>query len=243
LGGALGGLVGANNGSVSNSYALGNVTSTNVNMITYDVAGGLMGDNTGTITNSYALGAVTGGSGFGSGPLVGSNWNVIASSYWNTDTTLRSNVAGNGLATLAGTPLTNVTGLTTAQMQQQTSYLGWDFVNTWQIAPNAYPTLKAFTLQPTAQIITPTPPVIPPVTPPVVTPPVTPPAKPVVVTKPVTPVAAVTTPAQNINQLQQQTQPLLPAPRAEYTEDMPNREPYFKRPPAPIGLPVWLTKD
>lgn len=36
----------------------------------------------------------------------------------------------------------NGTGLTTAQMQMQTNYVGWDFENTWYMGEDGYPELK-----------------------------------------------------------------------------------------------------
>ena len=37
---------------------------------------------------------------------------------------------------------TSGTGLTTAQMKMQSSYVGWDFENTWYMGPEGYPELK-----------------------------------------------------------------------------------------------------
>ena len=175
--GLVGGLVGGNWGAVNKSYASGNV-------IGVSNVGGLIGGSGGTISNSYASGSVTGIDGIGGlvgqdggasivnsyasgrvsgtiqvGGLVGRNPSLlVTNSYWDTQTSGQPSSSGG-------------TGLIPADMKKQTSYLGWDFVNTWQIAPNGYPTLKAFTPQSTAQIITPTQPVTPPVvTPPTLTP-------------------------------------------------------------------------
>ena len=60
----VGGLVGYNGGSITNSYAMGAVAGTSE-------VGGLVGENNGSITNSYAMGAVTGN--WGVGGLVGFN--------------------------------------------------------------------------------------------------------------------------------------------------------------------------
>jgi hypothetical protein len=60
-----GGLVGYNNGTITNSYATGTVTGSS-----WDT-GGLVGYNNGTITNSYATGNVTGY--YYTGGLVGYN--------------------------------------------------------------------------------------------------------------------------------------------------------------------------
>jgi hypothetical protein len=110
----VGGLVGANTGNITQAYATGAVTGSNY-------VGGLVGANAGTIAQSYATGAVT-GSGDYVGGLVGYNNGTITQSYWDTQTT--------GQATGDGG-----TGLTTAQMQDitsfRTTYDGWDFANIW----------------------------------------------------------------------------------------------------------------
>lgn len=114
----IGGLVGgANDGfgasMVSNSYATGSVNGTG------SFVGGLAGINySGIIRNSYATGSVRGTNNVGG--LVGYNYGTVTSSYWDTQTT--------GQATSAGG-----TGLTTAQMQQQSNFSGFDFANTWLI--------------------------------------------------------------------------------------------------------------
>ena len=74
----VGGLVGHNDGPISNSYSTSSVEgSTNV--------GGLVGGNDdGTITDSYATGSVT-GYGDNVGGLVGANWNTITNSFYQID--------------------------------------------------------------------------------------------------------------------------------------------------------------
>jgi hypothetical protein len=60
---------------------------------------------------------------------------IISNCYLNKD-----------VATTSGT--TGVTELTSSQMQQQSSFTGFDFINTWRIDPsnnNGMPTLRAFT--------------------------------------------------------------------------------------------------
>lgn len=120
-GNVVGGLVGHTGGfsPIDDSYATGVVTGN-------DQVGGLVGWNSGSsnISRSYATGTVIGATNVGG--LVGSLANdgggagTVTASYWNTQTT--------GQATSDGG-----TGLTTAQMQQQASFAGWDFTNTWRI--------------------------------------------------------------------------------------------------------------
>ncbi|MHB1564898.1 MAG: GLUG motif-containing protein [Leptospirillum sp.] len=70
--GSVGGLVGCNNGTISYSYATGNVSGSSG-------VGGLVGTNSGTISYSYATGNVSGSSGVGG--LVGTNSGTISYSY------------------------------------------------------------------------------------------------------------------------------------------------------------------
>jgi hypothetical protein len=69
---SVGGLVGGNRGTVSNSYSTGNVSGN------ADV-GGLVGSNWGTVSNSYSTGSVTGNVDVGG--LVGYNVDDVVSSY------------------------------------------------------------------------------------------------------------------------------------------------------------------
>ena len=69
----VGGLVGRNYGTVSNSYMTGNVTG-GLNSI-----GGLVGTNNGTISNSYATGTVSGPD--NTGGLVGVNYGTMSTSH------------------------------------------------------------------------------------------------------------------------------------------------------------------
>jgi hypothetical protein len=77
----VGGLVGVNRGTVSNSHFTGSVTG-------YEDVGGLMGFNTGDVTSSYSTGSVTGEEFVGG--LVGLNWGTMSNSY------SLGNVTGDG---------------------------------------------------------------------------------------------------------------------------------------------------
>jgi hypothetical protein len=68
----VGGLVGGNMGTVSNSYSAGNVTG-------YGSVGGLAGYNYGTVSNSYSTGSVTGN--LSVGGLLGDNYGTVSNSY------------------------------------------------------------------------------------------------------------------------------------------------------------------
>ncbi|NMI06935.1 hypothetical protein HF638_23375 [Paenibacillus sp. SZ31] len=121
-----GGLAGRNDGSISDSYANGSVNGERF-------AGALVGENSdSTVNNSYATGAVTGEGSLGG--LVGTNdW--ATNSFYDSETTGQTSSGTSG-----------GTGLTTAKMKLQTSYAGWDFVQTWAIDSsinNGYPYLRS----------------------------------------------------------------------------------------------------
>lgn len=68
----VGGLVGSNSGNIDKSYSTGSVSG-------YYIVGGLTGSNSGTITDSYSTGSVSGYVNVGG--LVGSNYGNIYKSY------------------------------------------------------------------------------------------------------------------------------------------------------------------
>ena len=111
-----GGLAGVNNGSIANSYAAGSVEGKN--------AGGLVWSNYGIVNRCYASGSVSLNSTTGiRGGLVASDFGSapVSSSYWDKDTTGQANSSGGGKP------------LTTAEMKQEYSFVGWDFTNVWSI--------------------------------------------------------------------------------------------------------------
>lgn len=117
-GGNGGGLVAWNSGAIRQCYASGVVVGD---------GGGLVGYNDGLIAESYSTSALVGG---GSGGLVAGNEGTVEFSYWD--------VEASGLADSAGGE-----GLTTAEMQQQASFAGWDFASTWGIVEGtSYPYLR-----------------------------------------------------------------------------------------------------
>ncbi len=83
---SVGGLVGLNRGTISNSYATGSVTGNG------DFVGGLVGDNNGTITHSHATGSVEGTG--NAGGLVGDNYGTITNSHAAGNVDGTSNVGG-----------------------------------------------------------------------------------------------------------------------------------------------------
>jgi len=121
---SVGGLVGdLESGTLSACYATADVDG--------DTAvGGLVGSAFGLVDMCYAAGSVTGISAVGG--LSGEGLGHASDSYWDTD------VSGQGLS--AGGA-----GRTTAQMRQQATFVGWDFVLLWGIVEDAgYPYLTPF---------------------------------------------------------------------------------------------------
>jgi hypothetical protein len=154
---SVGGLVGFNYyGKISRSYAAGNVTGnqsvgglvgasryygTQMEGIrdvfaTGDVTGtefvsGLVGSTDQvTISRGLALGHVSGSGNFVGG-ILGFGYNELTqvnSSFWNTDVIPYLNNYG--------------VGQTTSQLQDQSTYVGWDFNDVWILEPGQFPRLR-----------------------------------------------------------------------------------------------------
>ena len=104
----IGGLVGINNGTISNAYATGNVsTDSNSSGLPSRSIGGLVGHNSGNISNAYATGNVSAGSDPSSnsvGGLVGINNGTISNAYATGSVSgLNSNSIGGLLGSNSGT--------------------------------------------------------------------------------------------------------------------------------------------
>jgi len=140
----VGGLVGANSGTVSNCYATGSVTGeeivgglvgvnggTEVGILQGTVSdsystgsvtgtmgvGGLVGINGGPVINSYSTGSVTGNISYVGGLIGWSEGGIVTNSFWDTET--------SGQATSAGG-----TGKNTTEMQDITTFsgVGWNII-------------------------------------------------------------------------------------------------------------------
>ena len=123
----VGGLAGRNTDTITKSYATGSVDGDST-------VGGLVGRvaNAGTVSESFATGAVNGG-GDSVGGLVGNDLfgpNDISNSYADSETTSQNVAVGDN----DDDEYTNVTTLTTAEMQgseAETNMNGFDFANVW----------------------------------------------------------------------------------------------------------------
>ena len=108
----VGGLIGANNGQVDNSYSTCSVSGDST-------VGGLIGDNGGSVTKCYSTGKVTINLRAAVGGLIGYGYtNDAIASFWDTNSsTLEISAGGEGK--------------TTPEMQMSSTFLdaGWDFVD------------------------------------------------------------------------------------------------------------------
>ena len=99
------GLVCTNYGTITNSYATGNVNGSKY-------VGGLVGENDSTIINSYSTGRVSGTSYVGG--LVGRSYRGITTkSFWDIETSGQSTSAGG-------------IGITSVEMKQLSTFSSWN---------------------------------------------------------------------------------------------------------------------
>ncbi len=124
----IGGFIGISEdgATVNNSYSTASVSGDSF-------VGGLMGVSESANENLYAAGEVT-ATGFFGGGLIGADgpFTVTANSYWDTETTLQ-------MTSAAGT------GKTTVEMQDVSTYSGWNFSTIWyEPSVGVYPRLRPY---------------------------------------------------------------------------------------------------
>ncbi|MEI7667039.1 MAG: YDG domain-containing protein, partial [Synechococcaceae cyanobacterium ELA263] len=160
----VGGLVGINNGIISGSYVTGSVSGSsfvgglvgahydpgaitqsysNASVNGVNSVGGLVGlQQYGSIDQSYASGLVR-ATGFPNpkvGGLVGERFSptgLITNSYWDRESTGQSSSPGGGVS------------LSTIQMQDPKSFVGWNFGEAWTLANAPRPFLRGLQSQQT----------------------------------------------------------------------------------------------
>ncbi len=127
----VGGFAGANlvESEIQNCYSRGNVTIINSGLY----AGGFLGEynesaSSADINKCYSTGSVTGGVAY-TGGFAGANdgSGSIGSSYWDVTT---SGIGSDG--STSGSD--GGTGESTAHMQTESTFSGWDFISTWGIS-------------------------------------------------------------------------------------------------------------
>jgi len=106
------------------------ITNQSAYVIGSNYVGGLVGYNIGSISYSYATGSVSGTNYVGG--LVGYAHSAgsISYSYWDYETSGQT-WSGGGI------------GMSTVEMKQEATFVGWDFVNIWGIKEDiTYPYLQ-----------------------------------------------------------------------------------------------------
>jgi hypothetical protein len=144
----VGGLVGLNSGTITQTFATGSVTSGSVGLNAASFVGGLVGKSTGTANESYATGQVAGDQQSVNaliGGFIGLNFGVVQNSYWNAFTTNQQYAYGDqtndGSTALTSEP-SHSSSATFALAKG--SYGAFDFSNAWNInstTNNGYPYL------------------------------------------------------------------------------------------------------
>lgn len=148
----LGGLVGRFDGtSITQSYANGNVNGNYYGDPADEVGnfyiGGLVGYAKGAVSESYASGIVKGmdEDPVYTGCLVGyvDGSLTIDDSYFDNEKCSLS-IEGKKGSKTAGATIANSSGKTTAEMQDEMTFVNWDFAKTWNILDDSYPFLLFF---------------------------------------------------------------------------------------------------
>jgi len=125
--GDIGGLVGSLGGGMTDSYSDASVTGG------YFSGGlvGAVGASAGPMTNCYSAGSVNSPGAVYRGGLVGIYWGTPCNScFWDKET------SGQTTSPCG-------TGKTTPEMKQEATFVGWDFVNVWDIQEGvSYPFLR-----------------------------------------------------------------------------------------------------
>ncbi|GAB4391957.1 MAG: hypothetical protein Tsb005_03920 [Gammaproteobacteria bacterium] len=138
IGGLAGGTSANVTAQINDSFSLATINAPNATNVA-----GFIGSHGGTITNSYAANPfIEFNSGAAFANLTG-GVSSVTNSFYNSDIHNITDSSG-------------ATAITTAQMQQQSTFTnaGWDFVNTWNIiAGETYPFLRAQTSSGTPAII------------------------------------------------------------------------------------------
>jgi The GLUG motif len=138
----IGGLVGRSDGTIENCFSSCIVSGGKQ-------VGGIVGHSTGStafLKNCYSIGKITGSANVGGFyGITNTNSGYIPTyinNYFDYQTAGTSNYITTG-----------VTRKTTVEMKTQSTFVGWDFTNTWMMN-NDYPTLRVFDKTPQANIQT-----------------------------------------------------------------------------------------
>lgn len=117
----LGGIVGYNQGTVTNSYNPENISTTDENVY----IGGIVGYNNSSVSNCYSIAVVDGTA---PGAITGCN----VSSSTVTGCYYLENTAPDAVGTDSGS--TDAKKLSLGEFNTESTFDGWDFENTWEIS-------------------------------------------------------------------------------------------------------------
>ncbi|MBR7637056.1 YDG domain-containing protein [Janthinobacterium lividum] len=134
---SIGGLVGLNGGSIDDAYASGAVGRAGVAdpILAWENMGGLVGESTGSVSHVFSSGAVTGSGYAAVGAVAGrvSSGSSFSYAFFNYETSLVLMDGGGS------------SGRSTAQMKQQGMFNDYNFSSVWRIYDGyTTPMLKAF---------------------------------------------------------------------------------------------------
>ncbi len=112
----IGGFIGLNRGTISESYSMSDVTATG------NFIGGLVGEQRGNVINSYSTGEVNGSNWVGG--LIGDNYGTVENSFWDVDTSNQgTSDGGTGKTTAEMKNVATFTDLSTVGLDEP-----WDFI-------------------------------------------------------------------------------------------------------------------
>jgi hypothetical protein len=125
----VGGIAGLNASQVDDSYSGGGFSQGTITGS--DRVGGLLGENDGTLETSYSTSEII-SEGAASGFLVGYNFGPVSRTYWDTDTAgAFNNIGTNGF----GSSETDVVGFTTAQLSDSRNFGQGEQPQLWNFSP------------------------------------------------------------------------------------------------------------
>jgi len=117
------------NGEIEDVFATGNVSGE-------ETVGGLIGNSLEPIMYAYAAATVDGASQVGGVAGLSSAFSQFSFTFWDTEVSGVSEATGSGATD-------GVTGATTIEMRQQSTFEGWDFDEVWAITEGeTYPWLQ-----------------------------------------------------------------------------------------------------
>lgn len=122
----VGGLIGVayDYATITNSYTQCTIKANATTMY----VGGLVGNGYGLLTNCFASGKLTQEVGYGNAIVKGIGGAQRTNCYFDSESTGATEEAD--------------CARTTEEMQQESTFVGWDFSEVWQISSGGYPTLK-----------------------------------------------------------------------------------------------------